>query len=251
MDKLELLQKRRSVRSYIKTPLGKEVIDKLRAEVTMTNTHEAGLRFQLFFNNDDPFKGFFKSYGSFENPYNYLAAVGDEGVENIWEKAGYYAERFVIKCVELGLGTCFVGGTYDQSLVNAQIRAGEKILFVVLFGIPSGHLRLTEKWLVKMVHRKKFELKDFFFPSDKFTDSCNLIPNLYTGTEAVACAPSALNKRSVRLFLKEDSHNSIVCAKVEVKNKMNLVDLGIAKYNYNFVTATECEWGNGAPLTIN
>lgn len=249
MDKLQLLQSRHSVRSYLKTPLGKELKDKIRAEVTMTNTHEAGLKFQLFFDDDNPFKGFFKSYGTFENPTNYLAVVGDEGVDNIWEKAGYYAEKFVIRCVELGLGTCFVGGTYDSSSIDAQIRAGEKILFVVLFGIPSGHLRLKEKWLVNFVHRKKYELKDFFVPSDKFEDSCKLISELYTGLEAVACAPSALNKRPVRLFLKEDQTNPEVCAKVEVKNKLNLVDLGIAKFNYNFATDTRCEWGNGSPLS--
>lgn len=251
MDRLAQLRQRHSIRSFEKITLSKEIRNKLRAEVTMTNTHEAGIRFQLFFDNDDPFRGFFKSYGSFKNPSNYLAAVANVGVDDIWEKSGYFAEKFVIKCVELGLGTCFVGGTYDASSINAQIGPGEKILFIVLFGIPSEHIRLQEKWLKKLVNIKKFELKDFFLPPDKFEESCKLVPDLYKGIEGVSCAPSALNKRPVRLFLKKENEIPIVCASVEVKNKLNLVDLGIAKYNYNFVTDTECEWGNGAPLSIN
>lgn len=250
MDKLELLRKRHSVRTFSEESLSRELRNKLNAEATMTNTVMAGLRFQLFYDNDDPFKGFFKSYGTFKNAHNYLAAVANEGVEDIWEKAGYFAEKFVVRCVELGLGTCFVGGTYDPSSINAQLNAGEKILFVVVFGFPADYRRRAENLLVKFVHRKKLELKDFFIPSDKFEESCKLVPHLKEGCEAVACAPSAINKRPVRLFLKQEDGEDIVCAKVEVKNKLNLVDLGVAKFNYNFATDTECEFGNGAPLTI-
>ena len=56
MDKLELLKKRKSVRSYSLEELPQETINKLKAETTDINTHVAGLKFQLFFNDDDPFK---------------------------------------------------------------------------------------------------------------------------------------------------------------------------------------------------
>lgn len=248
MDALELLKKRHSVRAFLKDELSKGIQDELKAEVTSINTQVAGLKFRLFFNNSDPFKGFFKSYGSFVNPSNYLAAVVDNGVDNIWEKAGYYSEQFVIKCVELGLGTCFVGGTYDPKSVNIFLKAGEQILFVVLFGMPSGYLRKKEKILVNFVHRKQFPISHFFEPSEDFEKECERLPLLKEGTEAVAIAPSALNKKPTRLFISNLEEIPILCAKVDDKNKKNLIDLGIAKFNFNFATKTMCEWGNRSPL---
>jgi len=42
-------------------------------------------------------------YGKFENVKNYIAIVGNK---NDQEKAGYYGEKIVLKCPELGLNTC-------------------------------------------------------------------------------------------------------------------------------------------------
>lgn len=249
MERLELLKKRRSVRDFTNQPIPKPLRDELSAIVTDINTHIAGLKFRLFFDNSDPFKGFFKSYGSFVNPHNYLAAVVDEGFDHIWEKAGYFAEKFVIECVAKGLGTCFVGGTYDANAIDVMLRAGEKILFVVIFGFPSGKLRWKEKVMVDFIHRKKYEPKDFFVPSDKFDEECVRFKELYTGAEAVACSPSALNKRPVRIFVREDEEGMTLCGKVPESNRKNLIDLGIAKFNYNYATGTQCEWGNGSPLS--
>lgn len=248
MEPLELLKKRHSVRAFLKEELTKKIQDELKAEVTSINTQIAGLKFKLFFNNSDPFKGFFKSYGSFVNPSNYLAAVVDNVVDNIWEKAGYFAEQFVIKCVELGLGTCYVGGTYDPDSINILLKAGEQILFVVLFGTPSGYLRRKEKILVNFVHRKQYPISHFFDPSEDFDKECKIFPILRDGAEAVAIAPSALNKRPTRIFVSEINEVPILCARVDDKNKKNLIDLGIAKFNFNFATNTVCEWGNGGPL---
>ncbi|MFR4516202.1 MAG: nitroreductase family protein [Dorea sp.] len=38
-------------------------------------------------------------YGKFENVKNYIAIVGNK---NNQEKAGYYGEKIVLKCPELG-----------------------------------------------------------------------------------------------------------------------------------------------------
>lgn len=247
-EKLELLRKRHSVRTYSHDKIPQNVREKLKAEITMTNSHVSGLRFQLIFDNSDPFRGFFKSYGTFKNPNNYLVAIIDPSFENIEEKAGYYAERFVIKCVEEKIGTCFVGGTYDPRSIDVALRAGEKISFIVLFGYEAEKQRWNEKMLVSLVHRKQFELSHFFIPSEEFESACEKIYTLKMGTEAVSIAPSAVNKRPVRIFVIEEGNSLTPCAKVEVKNYMNNIDLGIAKFNYNFVTDTQCQWGNGSPL---
>ena len=249
MDPLQLLRQRRSIRSYRQESLTSIIQQQLISEATMINTHVAGLKFQLFFNNSDPFTGFFKSYGSFENPSNYMVAVVDEGFDNIWEKSGYYAEQFVIKAVELGLGTCFVGGTYDPSSVNVYLRAGEKILFVVLFGYPAEKIRWQERLVLRFLHRKKWNYSDFFEPKTDLEDSEKNFPELKNGLYGIACAPSALNKRPARIYIKEIESRKRICCRVDDSNKKNLIDLGIAKYNFNFATSTYCDWGNGSPVT--
>ena len=239
------------MRSFTEEPLSAEVVKKLKAEITMTNTHEQGIKFQLITDDPDPLKGFSKSYGIFENPRNYMAAVVDTATPDITERAGYFAEKFVIKAVELGLGTCFVGGTYNAAAVKAQLRAGEKILFLVLLGYPKEKGRLLANIMASLVHRKKMRPRQFFEPESGYEAALAEYPILKEGLEAVACAPSALNKRPTRVFLSEREGRMELCAKVDASNPKNLIDLGIAKFNFNFATDTECEWGNGAPLMLN
>ncbi len=249
MTPLQLLQQRHSVRAFTEDPLTMEHVKKLKSLLTMINTHQQGLKFQLITDDPDPLAGFSKSYGVFTNPRNYVAAVVDTAAPDVLERAGYYAEQFVIKAVELGIGTCFVGGTYNEQKVKAQLRAGEKILFLILLGYPLNKTKLLARMMAKMVHRKVMTFEQFFEPQSEAHTAISENPILQVGLEAVACAPSALNKRPVRVFIDSAGENKEICAKVDDSNPKNLIDLGIAKYNYNFVTDTECMWGNGAPLS--
>ena len=68
-------------------------------------------------------------YGKFENVKNYIAIVGNK---NDQEKAGYYGEKIVLKCQELGLNTCWVAMTYGKS--KAEIKRGQKLLIIISLG---------------------------------------------------------------------------------------------------------------------
>ena len=249
MTPLELLSRRRSIRSFTKESLRPEHVKRLKALITMINTHQQGLKFQLITEDPDPLEGFSKSYGVFTNPSNYVAAVVDTAAPDVYERAGYYAEQLVMSAVESGIGTCFVGGTYKEDRVKAQLRAGERILFLVLLGYPFDNTRLMARVMAKFVHLRHMTPDQFFEPESEAVSAVERIPILKDGLEAVSYAPSALNRRPVRIFVKEISGEEMVCAKVDASNPKNLIDLGIAKYNYNFATGTECVWGNGMPLS--
>ncbi|MDE6400485.1 MAG: hypothetical protein K2L68_06455, partial [Muribaculaceae bacterium] len=92
MTPLELLEKRHSVRSYSDKPVATAVLNKIKAAVTMVNTHEQGLKFQVITDDPEPFHGFDKAYGMFSNPRNYIAAVVDTATPDVYERAGYFAE---------------------------------------------------------------------------------------------------------------------------------------------------------------
>ncbi len=250
MTPIELLRKRRSVRSFTEQSLPKEIINKLRAEITMTNTHQQGFRFQLITDDPNPMRGVAKSYGTFLNPRNYLAAVVDTATTHVMERAGYFAEKFVMRAVELGLGTCFVGSTFDRNEVNAQMRAGEKILFIVVVGYPAEKEKFGARIMSGLCHFRQRKPESLFIPQSELSEAEEKIECLHLGLEGIACAPSALNRQPVRVFLQEYDGAILPCAKVDKGSEQNLIDLGIAKFNFNYATSTECEWGNGSPLVL-
>lgn len=251
MKMIELLEKRRSVRSFLKKELPTEIINKLRSEVTYINSHEAGLNFQLAIGDGTPFEGFRRSYGMFRNVSNYLMAIIDPTFEYAEERAGYMAEKFVIELVKLGLGSCFVGATFSRNDITAQPEVYEKIPFVVAFGYEDAdNTSLMGKLTSAMAHRKEKSIDSFLRNPDesrKLASKAGI--DLDLALKAVQCAPSALNRQPVRLSVKECNGKVNLYAEVE-DYKKNAVDLGIAKCNIALAIPGEWQWGNNAPVFI-
>lgn len=243
------LEQRHSVRSYLEDPIPDIIRDRLKAEVTMINTQQAGLRFQLCFDDPAPFKGFRRSYGMFNNARNYLAAVIDPSFDNAEERAGYFAEQFVMKAVGLDLGTCFVSGTFSAKDVKAQMAVYERLPFIVVFGIPGGKAPALARMVRGAVHSRSLEPRDFFDGDDeKFEKACKVMPWLPVGLQGMAAAPSAGNRQCVRIELAENQNVPVL--KACCKKGDHPVDLGIAKYNFQspLPVNVEWEWGENGIL---
>lgn len=233
MYTLEELQSRHSVRDYTTEPVPADIAKSLQAELTMTNTHEPGLWFQMRLGDSDPFKGFKRSYGMFKNPANYVACVIEDTYPDAVERAGYFAEQFVMKAVKAGLGTCFVGGTFDRDAVNVPLRAGQRILMLILFGYAADSPRRLMGMMTKMVKGKR-KAPEFFWEdkTTSFAEAEKEFPWLRAGLEGVACAPSWRNGQPVRFGVREAEGERRVYARVDTSVEHNLIDLGIAKYNF-------------------
>ena len=244
---LDLLQSRHSVRSFSPDPIEQSLINALQSEATFINTHEAGLNFRLCVNDDAPFRGIGRSYGMFRGVNNYLACIIDPTFEHALERAGFYAQQFVIKAHAAGLGTCFVGGTFSRSHVNAHVEVYEKIPFVVALGHPDvGNTSLLAKFTTRMAHRKHLDPIDFFDgSSEDYADALREFPWLDTALRAVACAPSALNTRPVRLACREVEGVKRITAHTIAPEKY-AAELGIAKFNVRAVVPGGRDWAEGA-----
>lgn len=250
MYTLKELRERKSVRGYSDERLSDDMRNALNAEATFVNCHEAGLNFQVRFDDPDPFKGFSRSYGMFHGVRNYLAAIVDPTFDFAAERAGYYAEEFVMKAVSLGLGTCFVGGTFSRTSTNVRMEVYEKMPFIVAFGHAAYGAPLIGRVSAAMIHRKKMDPPQFFDGTVKeYAEALHRFPWLQKGVGAVACAPSALNARPVRIGVVSDESGLSVVAKVADYEK-NAVDLGIAKYNFASAVGGEWEWGNGGKFLM-
>lgn len=211
MDILEIMKNRHSVRQYKDQVIEESKRAELNSLIKEVNK-ESGMSIQTFYDEPKCFDSFMAYYGKFVNVKNYIAIVGKK---NEQEKAGYYGEKIVLKCQEMGLNTCWVAMTHGKS--QAEIKKGQKLLIIISLGygetqgVPHksksvnelGHADKDTKWFKK-------------------------------GMEAVSLAPTAINQQKFLFELKD----GIVTAK-SLGGFYSTIDLGIAKYHFEAVTGHE------------
>ena len=170
---------------------------------------ESGLQMQVFYDEPQCFDSFMAHYGKFENVTNYIAIVGEKSQQ---EKAGYYGEKLVLKCQELGLNTCWVAMTHGKT--QAKIEKGKKLLILLSLGYGKNQ---------GFPHKSK-ELDTLC----KYDQECDWFKQ---GMEAVALAPTAMNQQKFMFEL----NNGVVSAKA-LRGFYSKIDLGIVKYHFEAVT---------------
>lgn len=213
MDIYEAMQARHSVRSYQDKEIEPEIIEVLQNEIAKCN-QEGGLSIQLLLNDQAVFKGLLPNMVGFRNVSNYIALVGpvDEDSET---KLGYFGEQLVLKAQQLGLNTCWVGGTFNRKKCQAVVKENEMLTCVIAigYGTTQGEPHKTKP----------------------MTELCKVdqeMPAWFErGMEAAMLAPTAMNKQNFLIELKEDQvHFSIK------ESKFSQIDLGIVKYHFEEVT---------------
>lgn len=216
MDILEAIQTRHSVRRYTDTPITPEHIEALEAEINRCNA-ESGLHIQLVLNETKAFGNIFAHYGLFHGVTDYIALVGKDNNE-LDEKCGWYGEHLVLKAQQLGLNTCWVGGSYRKVKSAFKVNEGEKLCLVIAigYGKNQGHPRRS----------KSFE---------DVTDVQGEVPEWFKrGVEAALLAPTAINQQKFKFSL----NGNMVTAKAG-KGPFSMVDLGIVKYHFEAGTGKD------------
>ena len=211
MDILEIMRKRHSVRQYKNQAIEPPKREEINLLIKAVNA-ESKMSIQVFYDEPECFDSFMAHYGKFENVKNYIAIVGNK---NEQEKAGYYGEKIVLKCQELGLNTCWVAMTHGKS--KAEIKKGQKLLIIISLGYGK----------TQGVPHKSKSISELA-RADEVTEWFE------TGMEAVKLAPTAVNQQKFLFELK----NGIVTAK-NLGGFYSKIDLGIVKYHFEAVTGHE------------
>ena len=213
MEILEIIKSRHSVRQYRNQTIEESKREELNTCIKEAN-EESHLSIQVFYDEPKCFDSFMAHYGKFTNVGNYIAIVGNKSDQ---EKAGYYGEKIVLKCQEMGLNTCWVAMTHGKS--QAKIKKGQKLLILISLGYGDTQ---------GVAHRSKSikELSHADEETEWFTK----------GMEAVCLAPTAMNQQKFLFELK----NGVVTAK-SLGGFYSKIDLGIAKYNFEAVTGHEVQ----------
>jgi nitroreductase len=233
MTDLEAMKMRYSRRSYLDTPISK---DKLRILMDFIDKYnkDCGLSIQFIENGSEAFRGLSRSYGLFSGVRSFFAMVGNTADEYLKEKIGYYGELLVLEATKLGLGTCWVGGSFDRKHCPCTLTKSQSLVCVITVGNIEDKQTFREKAIYRLIHHKRKPL-EYFYTSD----AANPPEWFLAGIRAASIAPSAANLQPVHFNFK----NGRVTA--QVRNPIrDQIDLGISKAHFGLAAGGHFEMGN-------
>jgi nitroreductase len=241
-DLLTAIEQRRSRRKYIPKALDQYAAETLQGFITDHGSRE-NLKMQLVVNNRAAFKGFRKSYGMFSGVLNYIALIADKDDTISLEKLGYYGEMLVLQATSLGLGTCWVGGTFDRNSCPVALDKGESVVCAITVGEATQELSAKEKLIRWGTHRKSKTIEQMY-------TSDVPVPDWFTsGMKSVQKAPSAVNRQPV-MFSYNGS--AVTASVADITGDGFAFDLGIVKLHFELgVGGGKWAFGNGAAFSFN
>lgn len=140
--------------------------------------------------------------------------------------AGILGEAFVLEAVHLGLGACWISGSYRKRLLDVKLRDGEAVLCVIAFGKPaqgSFNAAFRRRKPVEKLCRGNMST----WPEE-----------LRQAASAVQAAPSAMNMQPWQMALQGDCFFLLGSDRA-------LTDLGIALCHAELTLTSPHTWHFG------
>jgi len=199
----ETVKTRYSTRTYTDQPISLETKEKINTYIsTLSNPFSVKVNFKLLEVNTSANSEKLGTYGVIKGSTHYIGATVEKN-ELALEALGYEFEKLILYLTSLGLGTCWLGGTFNRSSFKNAFEVKENEIFPAIspFGYPSSKKRIADS-LVRMVaksdHRKPWS--DIFF-NKNFTNllSLNDAGEYAFPLEMIRLAPSASNKQPWRI----------------------------------------------------
>ncbi len=233
---IDVIRKRTSVRTYEQRPVEAEKLERLRAFFTeVQNPFGSKVRFELVESSAQKIG----TYGFIKGAKTYFAGCVKKGGLDV-EGFGYAFEQVVLLATALGLGTCWLGGTFKRSTFIEQLKPqGEFLPAVSPLGYAAERKSLTEMAVAAGAGaRKRRRFGELFFDGSVGKP---LMPDdgaLKTCLEMVCIGPSASNKQPWRVIVGGGvCHFYAVLDKRYAGNtaygfEMQRIDLGIAACHF-------------------
>lgn len=220
-DYLAAIEARISRRSYLNEPIATGKVAYLKEKMLAYNS-ESGLSIAWVEDGSEAFTAM-KSYGMFKNVRSVMVMKGPEKTADLFERIGYYGELLVLEATALGLGTCWVAGTFDKQSDLFSQDADDKLVAVIAVGNVESKQTLKEKLIHRTVRRKTQALDAFYTAEGK-------IPQWFiAGMLAVQKAPSAVNSQRVKFHYTKEG----ILSSVPGSWASDPIDMGIAKLHFS------------------
>ena len=240
MDLNEAIGMRRSRRRFIPARMDDDTVASLH-NVVVEQGRRSKCRMEFVVNHGAAFAGLTRSYGMFTGVRHYVGLICEAGDKLAIERLGYFGEIVLLHAVGLGLGTCWVGGSFARRLCPFTLSEDERIACVIVVGPVEPDPSARERMIRDVIHRHTKTV-------EQMSTSDGPTPDWFaTGMRAVQKAPSAVHRQPVFFEYRD----GVVSASVpESNDDTYLLDLGIAKLHFEVgAGGGTWEWGNGGSFT--
>lgn len=238
----DIIKSRHSVRTYKNEKLGEE----LRKKIIMFAKDIQGpfnskVRLKLIdeLENPDNGNGKIGTYGVIKGARAFIAGVVLKE-DNSLEQLGYCLEKLVLYAASLGLGTCWLGGTFRRSGFSkaAGLKENEILPIVTPIGYEADKRSIVEGLMRRAAgsdNRKAWN--ELFFEGDFENPLVQRTSGAYeTALEMVRLAPSASNKQPWRILKQGNNFHFYLKSSKGYDKALSFniqrIDMGIAMCHF-------------------
>jgi hypothetical protein len=249
----EIIRQRFSCREYLEDPIDEARQQRLRSFISKNRKGpwKTPVRVELIAAEEQERVSLrdLGTYGFIKNPTGFIVGAVRPGKKYL-EDYGYVMERLILYATDLGLGTCWLGGTFAKSSFARRIvLTSEEVMPAVT---SVGYI--TEQGAIRnLIHGKRpntdnrFPWSDLFF-QDKFGNP--LVPgeagSYALPLEMVRLGPSASNKQPWRVIKADHAwhfflqrtrgYGDSLIFKILRLEDLQRVDMGIAMSHFELTS---------------
>jgi nitroreductase len=248
----DIIRQRKSIRSYSERPIEEDKKEALRKFLSVNTIGPLGTKARFIFITADikdreSLRGLI-TYGMIKNPMGFIIGAVENVSHNL-EDFGYLMEKNILMATSLGLGTCWLGGTFSSSGFSRKIalQKNEVLPAVTPAGYAVPKINVIDSVIRNSVgadNRKPWSL--LFFKDDKplSIEEAGLYA---TPLEMVRLAPSADNFQPWRI-IKESKTNIFhfylkrlpgLRQLLFMKSDLQRMDIGIAMCHFALAVEEE------------
>ncbi|MBW6473826.1 MAG: nitroreductase family protein [Anaerolineaceae bacterium] len=258
----DLIQKRFSCRKYSKASISVEMREKLREYMTHLCIGPFGtpMRFDLITADDQDGKALrgLGTYGFIQGASGFVVGALGAGQQNL-EEYGYRMEQIVLAATDLGLGTCWLGGTFTKSTFarRIELQDDERMPAILAIGVIQDENSARNGVMRQYVAgQRRIPWEELFFDRLWGKGLSPEVAGEYSRPlEMVRLGPSASNKQPWRIvqtdgffhffIQRTKGYRNLLTRLVQVDD-MQRLDMGIAMCHFE-LTARELglkgKWG--------
>jgi nitroreductase len=259
----DIIEQRFSCRAFVNTPIAEEKRRDLAGVLSTIKTGPLGapLRFELLAATEEDRSALsgLGTYGFISGNTGFIAGAVGAGERNL-EDYGYRLEEIVLYASSIGLGTCWLGGSFTRSSFASRIAlsTSESIPAVIAVGYPSDRRTLMDRLIRRVAAPSSRLAWEQLFSDGSFGTalSTTAAERYATPLKMVQLGPSASNKQPWRV-LKQGADWHFYLRRTPAYSRrrrgalggvdMQRVDMGIAMSHFELTAA---ELGLGGTWAI-
>ncbi|MBN1661174.1 MAG: nitroreductase family protein [Anaerolineae bacterium] len=250
-----VIKERFSCRTYLPRPIEEETRQALEQFIAGARAMPFGTpaRFLFVSSTDESSRELrgLGTYGFIQGAQGYIIGAVAEGEKDM-EAYGWLLEDMVLYATALGLGTCWLGGTFTRSSFAARIglRAGETMPAVISVGYIAKERGLRDRLIAGGAGaHTRLPWGNLFFEDEFGTPLSQEGAGVYAGPlEMVRLGPSASNKQPWRVVRQGPAWHFYVqrtpgygggIAGLFTSGDLQRVDMGIAMAHFELTAREE------------